>query len=384
MKHFYILSICLILLVASTVSSAAYPRAGYEANLSTLFHNVSGTVTIVDADTLLLEGFNYDSGGPAVYFYLATEDSNGAFTVGLSVGPLLTGTVYTNDELIVHLPPATTLDGYNAISVWCEDVSVNFGSGTFVDMAPHVAWTFDHPTTQSYVLDAYQPNEIPFGTLGDDDPTLLLELGKRYQVTIVNSTIHPFEVLAKGPDSTQDTVLLSMKTDTGVPLESDSEIAWEDDGVGTASFTLTQDLYAAMLGGGINQTPGYRCGIHVSSMRGDFGICLDKPIGDLDGNCVINLLDFSLFAQDWLVNGIPIYDQDGDGFISSAYGGYDCDDTNPNIHPAALEIPGNLVDENCNDTIDDTEICDNGLDDDADFDIDCDDSDCNVFPDCLP
>lgn len=33
--------------------------------------------------------------------------------------------------------------------------------------------------------------------------------------------------------------------------------------------------------------------------------------------------------------------------------------------------------------IDDTEICDNGIDDNADGDIDCEDSDCNIFPDCL-
>lgn len=36
-------------------------------------------------------------------------------------------------------------------------------------------------------------------------------------------------------------------------------------------------------------------------------------------------------------------DNDGDGFIAD----YDCDDTNPSIHPNATEIPDNGVDENC-------------------------------------
>ena len=39
-------------------------------------------------------------------------------------------------------------------------------------------------------------------------------------------------------------------------------------------------------------------------------------------------------------------DQDGDGF-SAEYDHGDCDDTNPDIHPMAIEILDNDVDENC-------------------------------------
>lgn len=303
MKHLNSIYTYLAVIALAPLSMAAYPRAGYEAELSTLAHGVSGTVTIVDANTLVVENFNYDGGGPAVYFYLATEDSQSAFIAGVSIGPLLTGTVYTNDTLTLHLPAPQTLDGYHAISVWCVDFNANFGSGTFVKVSPDAAWTFGHPTTQNYVLDAYEPNDIPFGTVGADDPTLLLELGKRYQVTVANSSAHPFEVIAKGATDSGDTVLLSMKTDAGLPLESDTLIAWEDDGAGTAAFTLTEDLYNAMLGT-VDQRPGYRCGIHVVNMRGDFDICQGIPIGDLDNNCIVDLLDFSLFAQNWLFNNI--------------------------------------------------------------------------------
>ena len=161
-----LIRIPLIVLIWSASAYAAYPRAGYEAELNTFFHNVSGTVIIVDENTILVEHFNYDGGGPAVYFYLGTEDSSSAFFGGISIGPLLTGTPRTDDTLVVHLADPNTLDGYNAISVWCEDVNVNFGSGTFIDPDPAVSWTFDNNSIVSYVLDSFTPGDVPFGTIG--------------------------------------------------------------------------------------------------------------------------------------------------------------------------------------------------------------------------
>lgn len=42
--------------------------------------------------------------------------------------------------------------------------------------------------------------------------------------------------------------------------------------------------------------------------------------------------------------GEPIVDMDGDGWEA----GDDCDDDDPEIHPEAEEIPGDGVDQNCN------------------------------------
>lgn len=302
MKTGKILLSSLFLLLPSSLLFASYPRAGYEAHLSTIYHNVSGTVTIVDANTLLVENFYYDGGGLTVYFYLGERDLSSDFETGLGIGPELSGTMYNNEQLIIHLPGDVNLDDYTAISVWCVDATVNFGSGSFIDRDPAVSWTFDNQLSQSYILDSFEPNNVPLGQLGAEDPTLLLNLGQRYEVAVLNYAAHPFEVIAKDANSSGDTVLLSMASGVNPSWETDSRVGWTYDGQGTAAFTLTPKLYNAMTDSG--KRPGYRCGIHVSTMRGDFDVCLESLEGDLDGDCDVDLFDFAEFAPLWLEDNI--------------------------------------------------------------------------------
>ncbi len=140
---------------------------------------------------------------------------------------------------------------------------------------PDVTWTFGNIGSSSYRLDAFTPPDVEFGTIGTADPTLPLELGKRYQVTVTAHVVHPFEVIAKSSSPTQDRVLLSMAA-TGT-FESDPHVNWQDDGQGTVAFTLTTGLYQAMTESG--RTPGYRCRPHFIEMRGDFTI-VGLPIAD--------------------------------------------------------------------------------------------------------
>ena len=139
-----------------------------------------------------------------------------------------------------------------------------------------VAWTFGNSDFTAYVLNHVEPSGSDLGIIGTQNPTLTLHLGRRYQVTAPSS--HPFEVIAKGSDAAQDTVLLS----TGQPagsFEADPQVNWLDNGFGTVTFTLTLDLYNAMIAGG--KVPGYRCRPHAFSMRGSFsvkGLPLADPI----------------------------------------------------------------------------------------------------------
>jgi hypothetical protein len=114
-------------------TATAYPRAGWKAKLSTLQHGVSGTAEILDERTIVLRNFNYDGGGPSVYAYLAPVNTNAAFETGVATVQRLNraGVPYVNETITVTLPATATLDSYTAISIWCADFRVNFGSGIF-------------------------------------------------------------------------------------------------------------------------------------------------------------------------------------------------------------------------------------------------------------
>ena len=130
------------------------------------------------------------------------------------------------------------------------------------------AWTFGNVDMSSYRLDAFEPGNIEFPALGSENPTLPLELGKRYQVKVTNYSFHPFEIMGMAPSASGDKILLSMAIQG--PFESDPDVAWTDNGQGTVRFTLTEGLYQAMIEGG--RKPGYRCRPHSATMRGEFTV----------------------------------------------------------------------------------------------------------------
>ena len=70
-----------------------------------------------------------------------------------------------------------------------------------------------------------------------------------------------------------------------------------------------------------------------------------------------------------------LVDEDGDGFDTDL----DCDDTNPDVNPDAVEIPNNGIDDNCD-----------GVIEEVDFDMDgfnelddCDDTDARINPEAV-
>ena len=148
---------------------------------------------------------------------------------------------------------------------------------SIITIAQDVSLTFGNVGIFSYTLDSFSPANVDTGAnINDENPTLNLRIDKRYEITVINYTVHPLQILAKGTSAGQDIALLSMGSPTS-SFESDPDVAWVDNGSGTVTFTLTMNLYNAMIDSG--RVPGYRCQPHASTMRGNFNV-LGLPIND--------------------------------------------------------------------------------------------------------
>lgn len=91
------------------------------------FHNVSGTAHILNNRTIELRNFYFDGGGIEVYIYLSPNTS---FDPYIAISDDLLGTVFSNDTVILDVPPGTDFSTYSNISVWCT-IGVSFSTGSF-------------------------------------------------------------------------------------------------------------------------------------------------------------------------------------------------------------------------------------------------------------
>lgn len=133
MQRISILTLALGVLLTPAITNdslADYARAGWVAVMQPGAHAAQGIATIIDEDTIQIDHFTYDGTAPLVYFYLGAVDSRPAFIAGEAIGPLL-DRAYADESLTVSLKGGATLDGYNAISVWCAQFNANFSSDTF-------------------------------------------------------------------------------------------------------------------------------------------------------------------------------------------------------------------------------------------------------------
>lgn len=82
-------------------------------------------------------------------------------------------------------------------------------------------------------------------------------------------------------------------------------------------------------------------GLALAQLAGALGLAVDPS----------ERVRASVEEQSWIAGTVvralrTEFDLDGDGY-SGFFGGPDCDDGNPNVHPGAKEVPGNHIDDNC-------------------------------------
>jgi hypothetical protein len=113
-----------------TNCAKTHSKLGHYGFFDSRAHNVSGRAEFIDDCTIKITEFNYDGGGPEVYFYGAVDhmySEDAAFAIGQKIN----GIVYNNNEVILRIPDNKTLDDITGISVWCADFDANFGQVTF-------------------------------------------------------------------------------------------------------------------------------------------------------------------------------------------------------------------------------------------------------------
>ncbi|GAQ87169.1 DOMON domain containing protein [Klebsormidium nitens] len=129
---------------ASAACGTSSPFVGYQAQLSTIFHDVAGLLTVIDDCTLVVQNFTFDGSAPATYFWGAPGSSQDPISLRAPRGFRLTDQRLTRSESVtvqVNLKDNLTFagSGIGVVSVWCEEATANLGSVALQPAAPGAA-----------------------------------------------------------------------------------------------------------------------------------------------------------------------------------------------------------------------------------------------------
>lgn len=143
---------------------------------------------------------------------------------------------------------------FNSVPVM-EQFTVNVPATT-----PAVRIFVENVGMTAFTVSSVEPEffETLVGT-EENNETLTLKAGWRYEIINSAPVAHPYELITMGATAAEDTVLLSQEDPGG--LEENEDILWhEDELTGTLQFTIAPSLESVLT--------GYRCGVHTASMRG--------------------------------------------------------------------------------------------------------------------
>ncbi|MFK7872553.1 MAG: DM13 domain-containing protein [Oligoflexales bacterium] len=102
---------------------------GKKMTLRKRFHEVSGTITIIDDCTLHFDQFFYDGLGVDVRVYAG---KNNDFDNGLTISQNILGRTFQGGKASLRLPEGMNLTDFNSLSIWCVPIGISFGEGVFM------------------------------------------------------------------------------------------------------------------------------------------------------------------------------------------------------------------------------------------------------------
>jgi hypothetical protein len=105
------------------------PAVGWTAELVGTAHDVAGTATITDEQTIELTDFTFDGGGLNARFFLLVDGED--FHRDLELSDNLVGTAFDAESLTLDLPAGTSFTDFNLLTFWCIPAGVSFGTGVF-------------------------------------------------------------------------------------------------------------------------------------------------------------------------------------------------------------------------------------------------------------
>ncbi len=118
------------LLTSLSGCTKTHSTIGQTATLTTRSHGVAGKATIINDCTIKMTNFSFDGGGLDVLFY---GGINGNYKSGIALGEQLVGKKFNQATYLITLKKGD-LDKLNSLSVWCVDVDVSFGDGSFITL----------------------------------------------------------------------------------------------------------------------------------------------------------------------------------------------------------------------------------------------------------
>ncbi|KAF4912445.1 hypothetical protein CGCVW01_v011096 [Colletotrichum viniferum] len=103
-------------------------KIGWSGKLSSLDGGLGGTVTVVDASTLMIIDYTLkDASAPALYWWGATDD---VIKNGFRISNKQVTKAASTNTLTIKLDAGKTPADFSTVGLWCERLSADFGQAT--------------------------------------------------------------------------------------------------------------------------------------------------------------------------------------------------------------------------------------------------------------